>query len=263
MSKIANELHNIGLPEKSALVYAYLLKAGIAFPSRISIATKLNRSTVYNILSDLKAKGLVTEIERGKKLCYQIEDPVRLPGIIKQQISKAEERYEQAKALLPELQGLFSLIPNKPVVRFFEGVDGIISVYNEHVTVAEPYEMLSYSNVEELFKRLPKTFVSSYVKKKTNIGITTRAIFPDSDFSKKYNAKIYGDTPNALHIHSKLIPTKSFPFQADVTMFGKNKVSIINFKDDVMIGVIIEDETIAGILRMSFELAWRGVGQKQ
>lgn len=260
MSKLATELRDIGLPEKSALVYAYLLEVGIAFPSKISIVTKLNRSTVYNILNDLKLKGLVTEIERGKKLCYQIEDPSRLPGIMKQQISKAEERYGKAKALLPELQGLFSLIPNKPVVRFFDSIEGVLSVYNEHVTNTESYEMLSYSNVEELLKRLPKPFVSGYVKKKTKIGITTRAIFPESYFSQKYNTKIYADVPKEFRIQSKFISRGLFPFQADVTMFGKNKVSIINFKDNVMIGVIIEDDMIAGIMRMGFELAWKGIG---
>lgn len=259
MSKLATELRDIGLPEKSALVYSHLLEVGIAFPSKISIVTKLNRSTVYNILNDLKLKGLITEIEHGNKLCYQIEDPSRLPGIIKHQISKAEERYEKAKALLPALQGLFSLIPNKPIVRFFEGIDGILAIYGEHITVAHPYEMLSYSNVEELLKRLPKTFVTGYVKKKAKIGITTRAIFPESDFSQKYNTQVYADAPKEIHIQSKFIPKMSFPFQADVTMFGKNKVSIINFKDNVMIGLIIEDETIAGIMRMGFELAWKGV----
>lgn len=263
MSNLVDGLRTIGLPEKSALVYAHLLEAGIAYPSRISVATKINRSTVYLILNDLKAKGLVTEIERGKKLCYQIEDPARLRVIVKQQITKAEERYEKVKSLLPELQGLFSVIPNKPTVRFFEGIDGILSVYDEHVIVAEPYEMLSYSNVEELLKRLPKPFVAQYVKKKTKLGITTRAILPESDFSKKYNGKIYSDAPKEVRIRSKYIPKTSFPFQADITIFGKNKVSIMNFKDDVLIGVIIEDETIAGLMRMSFELAWKGADQNK
>ena len=258
-SKLVEELRGIGLPEKSAVVYAYILEVGVAFPSKIASATKLNRSTVYAILNDLKIKGLVTEIERGKKLCYQIEDPNRLPSVIKQQVQIAETRYEKAKELLPELQGLFALIPNKPRVRYFEGLDGILAIYREHVGASEPYEMLSYSNVEELLKRLPRLFVGKYIKQKEKLGITTRAIFPDTPFTKKYNASFYSDSPKGVPVRCKFIPASSFPFEADVTLFDKNKVSIINFHKNILVGVIIEDETIAGIMRMGFELAWKGI----
>lgn len=257
-SPLSKQLRELGLSEKSALVYAYLLEQGSAVPSAIALATKLNRSTVYTVLNDLKIKGLVTEIERGKIQCYQVEDPAKLPGIIKQQIQSAEDRYEKAKALLPELQGLFSLTPNKPRVRFFEGINGVVSVYSEHIQVNKPYEMLSYSNVEQLIPQLPKSFVTRYIKEKARLRITTRAIFPDTEFSQRYNGKLYGDAPEAIRIRAKYIPPTSFPFQADVTIFG-DKVSIVNFSQNSAIGVIIEDKTIAGLMRMSFELAWKGI----
>ncbi len=258
-SPLFRQLRDIGLPEKSSLVYAYLLEHGSAVPSAIALATKLNRTTVYAVLQDLKLKGLVTQIERGKTQCYQVENPAKLPIIIKQQITSAEDRYEKAKALLPELQGLFSLTPNKPRVRFFEGIAGVIAVYNEHIQTSEAYEMLSYSNVEDLIKQLPKAFIARYIKQKVALSITTRAIFPDTAFSQHYNNKLYSTTPEVIRIRSKLIPAELFPFQADVTIFG-DKVSIVNFSQNSAIGVIIEDKTIAGLMRMSFELAWKGIG---
>lgn len=258
-SSLIINLRSVGLPEKAALVYAAVLEAGVAFPSKISETTKLNRSTVYKVLSDLRVKGLVTEIERGKKICYQIEDPSRLQGFAKKQIASAEERYEHAQKILPELQGLFSLLPNKPRVRFFEGVEGVLAIYEEHVSEAEPYEMLSYSNVEELMKILPPKFVIEYVKRKKKIGITTRALFPQSPFSKKYNKEVYAEAPKNVLIHSRFISSEMFPFKADITMYGKDSVSIVNFHENILIGVIIEDPTIAGMMRMGFELAWKGI----
>ena len=255
---IAN-LKSIGLSDKAASIYAAVLEAGIAYPSSISQTTKLNRSTVYAVLNDLRAKGLVTQIERGKKISYQIEDPVHVQSLIKKQIELAETRYERAKKLLPELQGLFSVLPNKPRVRFFEGIEEVLSVFEEHVNVTEPYEMLSYSNVEKLVTLMPKSFIANYIKKKEKIGITTRAIFPKSLFSERYNKEIYPSSPKNILVRSRMIPAGAFPFTADITMFAKNKVSIINFHENVLIGVIIEDETIAGMMRMIFELAWKGV----
>ncbi len=250
------KLRSVGMPDKSATVYAAVLEMGVAFPSKISERTKLNRSTVYKILDDLRLKGLMTELERGKKKCYQIEDPIHIQALAKKQIASAEERYENAKKILPELQGLFSFLPNKPRVHFFEGLEGILDIYSEHVAETEPYEMLSYSNVEDLMKMLPKTFVSNYVKKKEKIGITTRAFFPESEFSKSYNKEIYAGASKRVLIRSKFVPREKFPFKADITIYGKRKVSIINFHENTLIGVIIEDEMIAGMMRMAFDLAW-------
>jgi hypothetical protein len=138
-------------------------------------------------------------------------------------------------------------------------MEGIIAIYEEHVSATEPYEMLSYSNVDDLIKTLPKKFVADYIKQKEKVGITTRAIFPQTEFAKKYNKEIYSGTAADIHVKDRFIAPEQFPFKADITVFGKNKVSIINFQNNVMIGVVIEDATIAGMMRMIFELAWKGI----
>lgn len=256
---LINDLKHAGISEKSAVVYAAVLESGIAFPSKIAETTKLNRSTVYHLLETLRISGLVTEIERNKKLCYQAEDPTRLRGYAKKQIEVAEEQYQYAQKIVPELEGLFLKTPNKPRVRFFEGLEEVLVVYEEHIKQQTPYEMLSYSNVEELIKFLPPAFVKRYIKQKEKLGITTRAIFPDTAFNKIYNKKIYQDVSKPFLVKPRYIATDKFPFQAEITMYGKNSVSIINFQKDVLIGVIIEDPTISGMMRMVFELAWRGI----
>ena len=255
---LIKNLREAGLPEKGAIVYAAVLEAGVAFPSKIAETTKLNRSTVYKTLDTLRIHGLVTEIERNKKICYQIEDPSRLQGYAKKQIATAEERYEQAKKILPELQGLLSALPNKPKVRFFEGLEGVLTIYHEHLEQKEPYEMVAYSNVEEVMKLLPPKFVKEYVSTKTKAGITTRAILPETKFSHDYNKDVYDGVEKKFLVQSRFIPAESFPFNAEITMYGKKCVSIINFHENVPIGVIIEDPTIAGMMRMAFELAWKG-----
>lgn len=257
-SALSANLKSIGLSEKAAAIYAAILELGVAYPSQIAKIAKLNRTTTYHILTDLSVKGLITEIERGKKLCYQIERPVKLLGFAKNQIRIAEDRAERAQKLLPEIEGLFSLTPNKPRVRFFEGRDGVLAVYTEHVSEQKPYEMLGFSNVEKLMNLLPKQFVNEYVAKKERAGITTRGIFPDSAFSKKYNREIYRGVQKKSLVQIRTVSADTFPFQSEITIFGDNKVSIVNFEQSTMIGVIIEDATIAGMMRMIFELAWKG-----
>ena len=260
---LIKDLRSVGLPEKAAIVYSAVLELGMAFPSKIAEITKLNRSTTYKTLADLSVRGLVSQIEHRKKICYQIEKPAQLVNFAKNQIGAAEERFERAKKLLPDIEGLFALTPNKPRVRFFEGMEGVRTVYEDHVHEKESYEMLSYSNVEELMKLLPEKFVKDYVAKKERLGITTRAIFPNTEFNLSYNKEIYTEAPKSILVQSRFISPDTFPFKADVTMYGKNKVSIINFHEKILIGVIIEDPTIAGMMRMIFELAWHGVREQR
>ncbi len=257
-SSLETELGTLGLSTKAAQVYACIFELGIAFPSKIAEKTRLNRSTVYKILTDLSVKGLITPLERKGKLCYQIEKPSKLVNFTQTQIRLAEERYERAQKLLPELEGLFALTPHKPRVRFFEGLEGILQIYTDHITDTGPYEMLGYSNVEELIKLLPPRFIERYVKAKTTIGIKTRGIFPNTTFSTHYNARIYKGIKRPFLVQSRVVPSETFPYRAEITIYAKNKVSIINFQENVLIGVIIEDETIAGMMKMIFELAWKG-----
>ncbi len=254
---LSQELRKIGLPEKAALVYAFLLDSGIGFPSKIAERTKLNRSTVYHTLNELVARQLVSKVERGRKLCFQVEKPAHLVGFAKQQIQIAENRLERAVQLLPELESLYKLTPNKPKVSFFEGLAGILAVYADQINQTEPYEMVSYSNVEELFKLLPEKFTRDYIKKKQEKRITTRAIFPDSAFSHNYNKQVYRGIEKKFLVERRFIPVQDFPYKAEIAVYGTNKISIINFVERTLTGVIIEDTTIAGMLRMIFELAWR------
>ncbi|MCX6743145.1 MAG: hypothetical protein NT116_02805 [Candidatus Parcubacteria bacterium] len=254
--ELIKKLRGIGLSDKMALVYGTILELGIAFPSKIAQITKLNRTTVYHILDDLAIKGLVTEIERKNKICYQIEKPTKILSYAKSQIRIAKERAERAQKLLPDIEGLFSLVPNKPRVRYFEGIDGVKNIYEDHINVEAKYEMISFSNVKELMNLLPETFVRDYIKKKEQLGITTRAIFPADQFSRDYNKKIYRGIKEKILVQRRYIPQEMFHYDADIAIYGTNKVSIINFQKNTLIGVIIEDETIAGMMKMIFELSW-------
>lgn len=258
LNEITQKIKEIGLPEKAATIYAALLDLGAAYPSTIAEKTKLNRTTVYHILDDLAIKGLVTELTRGKKISYQIENPHKLIQYAKRQVKRSEERLEHAQKMLPELEGLFGGIVNKPRVRFFEGREGMLSVYEDRVAESKRYEMLSFNNVEILIPQLPKDFVKKYIKRKEELGVTTRAIFPDTKYGREYNKHTYKGINKKYLVQARFVPKEKFPYNGDLTVYGKNKVSVINFDKNMFAGVIIEDDTIANMMRMIFDLAWKG-----
>lgn len=253
------QLKKLGLSNKSAIVYAVLLHVGGAYPSRIAEISTLNRSTVYKVLQDLAIQGLVTEIERGKKLYYQIEKPSKLLRYVKNGIRIAEDRYDFAQRFLPDLEALSALSSHRPRIRFFEDIAGIVQVYEDHVEQKEPYEMVGYSNVSKLMNFLPKGFLREYVKKKEQIGITSRGIFPDTEKDLDYNETVYKHVKKKYWPQLQFVPAEKFTYQSEITVYGSNKISVINFQKEHPIGVIIEDQNIHNMMRMIFDLAWQGV----
>jgi hypothetical protein len=54
------------------------------------------------------------------------------------------------------------------------------------------------------------------------------------------------------------IPSQEFSFNGEITIYGTQKVSIVNFDKTHMVGIIIEDKAIHDMMVRIFELAWRG-----
>jgi sugar-specific transcriptional regulator TrmB len=257
--QLVEKVERAGLSSKEASIYVALLMTGGAYPSKIAEITKLNRTTIYKILDTLAIRGLVTELEKRNKLFYQVESPKNLGRFAGSQITVAKRHLESAEVVMPVLEGLFSHAENKPIVRFYDGQEGVLRVYEDHVSVNEGYEMLAFSNTSDLMKFLPDDFRLRYIKKKEKLAITTRAILPDQEIDVKYNEKIYAKFPKTIWPNLKHIPRKMFPYKSDLTIYGKNKVSIINFNEPQFAGTIIEDQTVHDMMAMIFELSWNGV----
>jgi len=259
IERISHRLKDAGLSEKAASIYAYLLESGGAYPSRIAEATRINRSTVYKTLTELSIKGVVSEIQKGKKLFYQVERPSKLLRYAQGQVSRATDQYEQIKELYPEIEGLFSTLPNKPKISFYEGKAGVLSVFEDHVRVDTPYEMVAWANAGYLDQFFSEEFFNFYKREKERIGITTRGILPDTAKDLEFNDVQYSRIGKKFRPQVRHIPAAQFSYKSEITVYGDRKVSIINMENKEPTGVIIEDPTIHNMMRMMFELSWNGV----
>ena len=57
----------------------------------------------------------------------------------------------------------------------------------------------------------------------------------------------------------RFVSKESFPFKGEITVYGTNKVAIVNLNKEYLTGLIIEDETIHNMMKMIFELSWKGI----
>lgn len=253
---LIQKLEKAGFNSKEALVYISVLELGGAYPSKVAEYSGLKRSTVYNVLVTLSIRGLVNEIEKRNKLYYQIEKPEKIVKYAENRIKSAEEDSERMKSILPDIEGLFGSLGTRPKVTYFENIEGIKNIYEDMVSTDAKYEMLAFSNAKELENVFPEKFFENFRKSKERIGITTRGIIPDTKEDRNYNDKFFAGYKKEVIPEIRHVPQGQFPFKGEITIYGKNKIAIVNLNKEHLTGTIIEDETIHSMMKMIFELSW-------
>lgn len=250
------KLEKAGFSTKEALVYTSLLELGGSYPSRIAEYCGLKRSTVYNVLVTLSIRGIINEIEKKNKLYYQIEKPEKIVRYAENRIKRAEEESDRMKSILPDIEGLFGSLGTRPKVTYFENIEGIINIYEDMVSTNEKYEMLAFSNAKELENVFPEKFFENFRKSKERIGIKTRGIIPDTQEDKTYTSKFFAGYKKEIIPEVRYISKDKFPFKGEITIYGNNKIAIVNLNKEHLVGTIIEDETIYNMMKMIFKLSW-------
>jgi sugar-specific transcriptional regulator TrmB len=253
-----NKLERVGFTDKEAVVYVSVLELGGAFPSRVAEYSGLNRSTTYKILLSLSIRGIINEIEKKNKIFYQIDKPEKVLRYVENKTKQFEDSVEEIKKILPEIEGVYNAGQNRPKITYLNGVENILSVYNDMVSYKKPYEMLAFSNANQLMDFLPVEFYSKYVKEKERIGIKTRGIIPKTEMAEKYSEIVFKDIDKKYWPEIRCVDKEMFPSPSEITIYGENKVSIINYDKNQMTGVIIEDKAIHDMMRSVFELSWIG-----
>src|SRR3989338_185182 len=94
-------LQNLGLNEKEAEVYLACLELGSATVQEVSDKAGVKRTSVYNFLEDMKARGFISEVRHGKRILLVPEEPHVL-------LKKAEEQKKQLEEALPEFMSIYN-----------------------------------------------------------------------------------------------------------------------------------------------------------
>src|SRR3989338_2696313 len=92
--------------------------------SNISKRAEIKRSTAYQYIESLIQKGLMHKTTVGKRTLYSIESPNKLLSLLDQKRKRMEN-------LLPKLQSLYSTSAKQAKIRFYEGKEGLTTVYEE------------------------------------------------------------------------------------------------------------------------------------
>lgn len=238
---LSEELKKIGLNKNEVKVYLAALELGEATTTRLSQKSKVKRTTVYLVTDSLKEKGLISSVKKSGKTLFFAEDPRKIP-------EQLEERKEAILKVMPELLSLTNLIDKKPVIRYFEGKEGIKEVFKE--TLQYPDSELVGWFPDQVYWLEKEYFTEVYMPARIKKKIWIKAMAPKTDFNIEM-AK--GDEKQLKE--TRFIEDEDFNMKVEIILYGKNKINIISYKEEI--GLIIESKDIHDSLKSLFKILWK------
>lgn len=242
-----NQLIYLGFSNKEASVYLALLELGPSTTTEISRRAGINRTTGYDILESLSSDGLVNPIGETKIQKFVAENPDKVIIYLENKIKQGEERLKHAYNLLPELFSIYN-IEEKPMVKYYEGIDRIKEVFEDTLTAKD--EIVGYAVGTDAFEAVGEEYLRDYFKRRVVKNIKVRVIAPDDPDTLKVTARDKEELRE-----SYIVPRNLFYFTTETNIYN-NKILIMSWKEKF--AVLIESKEIADAQKKVFELAWIG-----
>jgi sugar-specific transcriptional regulator TrmB len=249
------KIKKLGLDETEAKVYWALLELGPSTVTEIAKKAGITRTLGYPVIDKLNYHGLIDLVSSiGKKKLFVAQHPNSLVQFVKRKEQLWVKRTEEARSLLPDLLSLYK-IADKPVVRYQEGVRGLITLFEE--SLESTTEILSILDVDSWQAPDLWEWAKGYNRERNRRKIKERILILDTPAGRAWIKKIY-----KIPVHTTYRWIKRDQI-SDLLQFGgelnvyENRVMIALLEKGKRMGVIIESLVLANILKAMYELVWR------
>lgn len=241
----------IGLTDKHAIVYESMLTKPSITPLQLARETKLNRSSLYRYLEDLRAKGLV-ELIMGDKSSKYRANPVGLS----QYLLNEETRVEKLKTTIPAL--VKELITSNKAndqteIKYFQGVDSLKQMLWNVVSTKTEFVGLGY---QDWNSSVGKTYADKLRHKIVDENVKSREILNIVDDAYSYTnlgidyAKVY---------EHRAIDPKILEIKHDTYIYDDVFAYYYHLNGEYF-GVEIHNAEISRTERQMFEILWEMAG---
>ncbi len=237
---IAQALKELGLPKNKTDVYLAVLQMGRGSVQEIAAKCGIARTTVHEILLQLSELGLVGYTANGKTRVYVAESPQKL-------LTLQDNRAKMIRNILPELELLCNTEGTRPKVRFYDGAEGVKTVFDDTLTASDKvlYGILS---MEDLYAVAGKVYMDHYVRRRVRAGIHLNVIRSESKDVEVAWTSSNNEDRDVRYNPSYLI------FPMTVYLYD-NKVALLGTKKEHF-GMIIESPDLYKTMKNFYDILW-------
>ena len=244
-------LSQTGLSEAEDTTYSTLLSNGSMSILELSQKSSITRTNLYNILTSLEQKGLV-EKDTTKKSIHYIPKP---PREIEKLLELKEKHIFMAKntfgLLIGNLQSQYNLISSKPTITYYEGFEGLKTVYQDILDSRK--NILLFRSTHDDKRNDVDTLIQKQITEQVKRGIKARVIGPPED-----DARQLYTTLDQLHlVDERFVTNFNFDLPAQILIYH-TKVAIITIRDEIVV-TLIDNPAIAETFTILFNFIWEYV----
>lgn len=245
-------LMRLGLSKDESWVYLALLDGGPqAAADLLKRKIPMKRGLLYKVLDRLIERGLVTEQKGKGKAQFVPQPPDMLMALMEERESEIRHSRESLSAALPQLKSKYNLSTERPIVRSFEGVEGLRKMYEDKIESGAKELLFVRTARSESYRETFGTWFGNYLKRQTAAGIKIRALTVDDEYTNHDP-----EVDAARNVTRIWLRPEDYTAPVQVETYG-DKVTIHSFGKEIF-GVMIESAPIATAIREIINLADRG-----
>lgn len=236
----------LGFPDKKATVYLAIIELREATATEIAKKSSLKRTTVYNILPELKQEGFIKSTIHNKKHFYYTENLKVIERI-------AEKKMNGIKELIPLLKTTQNILSVKPKITLYEGSGGMNQLYQDVIDAVTPGDkILTYIGSQNFNEFISDNVLKNYVNQRISKKVLNKIIIGQGPLAEKWKEASVSQLREV-----KIIKNKTEIFAADMKIY-KNKIAMLSYKENFF-GVVIESKEISTLCRNMFNLLWETI----
>lgn len=236
-------LQNYGLSPKEAKVYLTILELGNSPASSIARCSGIKRVTIYDILKQMIEKKIISSIEKNGITYFQTVEPQKL-------LQRIKEKYDDFEKAMPELISLTNLYPNKPKIKYYEGIEGLKDLYGELLTTEEP--IFSFLSDDDIAPELQDYLNGSFIRERRKQGLHSCVIVRDTPQNRKYLKATKKDKLTEI----RLVKDELAGIEWEIMLFWENKIACALYAPKELIGYTIESKQLYASLKSIFMFMW-------
>lgn len=237
-------LREIGLSPNEARVYESMLDSGEVSVQKISIKSKVHRRNVYDALTKLVEKGLVSELFINGEKNFKSISPTRLLELIREKETKLNK-------ILPEMERKMEKKQEGEEAYFYRGIEGFKNYLQDILKTGKPVYFIG-AKAFWLDPRL-QHFLYNFEKERKKRGIK---------FYHLFDYEVKEQKPEILKLVGKpykFLPKKySSPTAIDV--FGDYVVAFVGVSpgklDSEPVQFVMKSKRLADGYRKFFQFMW-------
>ena len=239
---LLKSLENVGLEPKEAEIYLAVLHLRKASIADITRKSKVKRMTVYQHIDDLVHKSLLHKTVQGKRVYYVAESPEKI-------IKMLERKQKHFEKVLPDLKTIFRHSSHKPQIRFYEGIEGMMAIYDEMTKTSQTiYGVFAADKYFSVFNESDNEKFFSNIRES---GGQIKDLIEDTPVGRRH-----AKSDNYKNIGAPKILPKDFKLAVDIMIAG-DKVAMISLVN--LVGVVIENSEIAELQRNFIKFIRRSI----